>query len=127
MVLSNNDVYNPTYHLELAGVGVEEEPPPDQQIQDIIDFIEESVDAGTLAGSGPGSSGDGRLNALVNMIEAAGDLIEAGDFEQAYEQLEQAYRRCDGLSPPPDFVDGEARETLAAMILDLMALLLDMM
>ncbi len=123
----SNAPYEPFVEVYLSGMGVESEPPPDQQIQDVIDFIEESVDAGTLAGSGPGSSGDGRLNALINMIEAAGDLIEAGDFEQAYDQLEQAYKRCDGLTPPPDFVEGEARETLAAMILDLMALLLNMM
>ena len=55
------------------------------------------------------------------MIEAAGDLIAAGDYEAACEQLGDAYDRCDGDFPPPDFVDGDSVSTLNATISDLMA------
>ena len=63
----------------------------------------------------------GRLKALRNMIEAAGDLIAAGDYEVACQQLQDAYDRCDGEFPPPDFVEGDAADDLATMILELMA------
>ena len=55
------------------------------------------------------------------MIEAAGDLIEAGDYEAACEQLWDAYDRCDGEFPPADFVLGSAATQLNGMIWDLMA------
>jgi hypothetical protein len=38
---------------------------------------------------------------------------------EARDQLWAAYRRCDGSPEPPDFVEGQARERLAAMILAL--------
>jgi hypothetical protein len=118
-----NDPYEPEALVDLIGMGVEEEPPPEELIQDILDFIELAVDAGVLSGSGPGNSANNRLNALVNMIEAAGDLIEDGYYEQAYDQLATVYEKCDGQDPPPDFVEGSAREELAEMISDLTAVL----
>jgi hypothetical protein len=116
-----------TSYLPLTGNGVDSEPPPEQVIQDILDFVDASVAAGKLSGSGPGNSANGRLNALINMVESAGDLMEDGDYETAYDQLETVYEKCDGETPPPDFVEGEAREELAGMISDLMAVLLLLM
>ena len=113
------DTYAGIFEVALSGTGVQEEPPPEEQVQEILDFIDESVEAGTLEGSGAGNSADRRLNALINMIEAAGDLVEQGRYEEACDQLWAAYRRCDGEPVPPDFVEGEAREQLAAMILAL--------
>jgi hypothetical protein len=95
--------------------------PPEEQIAEILDFIDASVAEGTLAGSGPGNSAQNRLNALINMIEASGDLIEAGDIDQACGQLMAVHRKCDGESPPPDFVEGDAAAELAQMILNLIA------
>jgi N-acetylneuraminic acid mutarotase len=92
-------------------------------IQEILDFIEESVADGTLAGSGPGKSAQGRLGALINMIETAGDLIEANDpnlLEDTCGQLHAALAKTDGQDPPPDFVTGPAAPQLAAMIEELM-------
>ncbi len=57
------------------------------------------------------------------MIEAAGDLIEAGDIDGACEQLGAALRKTDGEPRPPDFVEGEAASELAQRILDLMTAL----
>jgi hypothetical protein len=99
------------------GVG-QEEPPV--SVADILAFFDESVANGTLYGYGPGKSADGRLNALRNQIEAAGDLIDDGALEDACQQLLNAYERCDGLLRPPEFVAGPAAATLAGMILDLM-------
>ena len=64
-------------------------------IDKILDFIKDSVEAGTLYGSGPGKSAEGRLGALRNMIEATGNLIDAGLIEDACWQLQDAYNRTD--------------------------------
>ncbi|MFC1792020.1 hypothetical protein ACFL3Q_00350 [Planctomycetota bacterium] len=94
--------------------------PPEDPIEEILDFVEESVEDGTLTGDGPGKSADNRLNALINMLEEAQGLIEAGLYEEACDQLWSAYRKCDGEIRPRDFVTGEAAEDLADMILLMM-------
>jgi len=114
-VIVLNDGYS-VFAVPLAGEGVPSEPDPEGEIAEILEFIEDAVASGTLVGTGNGSSPENRLNALSNMIEAAGDLIEAGEIEEACGQLMAAYRKCDGESPPPDFVEGAAREELAEMI-----------
>ncbi|UCD29235.1 MAG: lamin tail domain-containing protein [Planctomycetota bacterium] len=99
---------------------VEDTTPPEVTIDDIEDLIDDSVADGSLWGDGPGKSADKRLNALKNMIETAGDLIEDGLFADACQQLADAYKKTDGEDKPPDFVSGPAAAELAAMILDLM-------
>ena len=89
-------------------------------VADILDFIYVSVEDETLVGDGPGKSAEKRLCALVNMLEEAQRLIEEELIEEAYEQLEDAYRRADGESRPPDFVAGPATSELAALIQCLM-------
>lgn len=106
--------------VALSGVGVSEELPPDEQIAEILDFFDTSVADGNLAGQGPGNSAERRLNALRNMIEAAGDLIDNELYEDACQQLADALKKTDGQVPPPDFVAGEAREELENMLLELM-------
>ncbi len=102
--------------VELCGDGVVVTPSPEEQIAEILEFIETSVEDGALAGEGPGNSAVGRLGAFINMIKAAGKLINEGDLEQACQQLQDAYERCDEHFPPPDFVAGTAREELATKI-----------
>lgn len=121
--IQSNDPSELPVVVPLAGVGVPEEPPPSVSIADILAFFDESVVNGTLVGNGLGRSAEGRKKALRNMIEAAGDLIADGYPETACRQLLDAYERCDGLFPPPDFVEGDAAETLAGMILDLIGAL----
>jgi len=116
--INSNDPESPTVTVPLNGEGVTQETPP-VSIADILAFFDASIADGTLVGEGPGYSATGRLHALRNMIEAAGELIEDGLIEEAYQQLIDAYYRCDGLFPPPDFVSGPAASTLAGMILDL--------
>jgi len=93
---------------------------PDEQIQEILDFIETSVSEGTLEGVGPGKSADNRLNALINMLESTSDLIVGEYFDDAYAHLVDVLKKCDGQVPAPDFVSGEGREELAQMIMELM-------
>lgn len=121
--VSANLIINGAAASALGGMGVPVEPPPSATVADILAFFDASVADGTLAGSGPGNSPEGRRAALRNMIEAAGDLIDDGAVPEACRQLLDAYQRCDGLSRPPEFVAGPAAPTLAGMILNLMAAL----
>lgn len=111
--------------VALGGEGVITEIPPSQQVANILLFIEASVSEQppTLAGAGPGNSGEGRLGALINMIEATGDLIDAEWFEEGCQQLEDAYKRTDGEPRPPDFVSGPATAELAEMLQELITTL----
>jgi hypothetical protein len=122
--IGSNDPDESLVQVPLIGNGVVVEVPPNEQIANILDSIDGWVANGTLAGDGPGNSAEKRLNALKNMIETAGDLIDDGDIAGACVQLEDAYRKTDGLTPPespPDFVTGDSADDLAGMILDLMA------
>lgn len=94
--------------------------PQTATIAEVLAFFDTSVADGTLVGNGPGRSADGRRGALRNMIEAAGDFIEEGLYEEACEQLGAAYRKCDGDPRPPDFITGDAADDLADMILGVM-------
>lgn len=89
---------------------------PSDALGTILDFFDQSVIDGTLVGSGPGASGPGRLAALRNMLEAAGDLLDADLVEDACNQLLDALLRADGTFPPPDFVAGTAVPELATQI-----------
>ncbi|MFX0194673.1 MAG: LamG-like jellyroll fold domain-containing protein [Candidatus Hodarchaeota archaeon] len=102
---------------QLAGTAP---PTPAEQIQEILDFVYESVASGTLVGVGPGKSAENRLVAVMNMLEEAWVLIEAEWFAQACHQLRDVLKKCDGQSPPEDLVSGPAAEELAGRINDLM-------
>ena len=95
-------------------------PISELNIDAILNFFDESVEAETIVGDGPGNSANGRLNALRNMLEMAGDFINIGEIEDACEQLKNALSKCDDDSPPPDFVTGESVSALYDMIEELM-------
>jgi hypothetical protein len=118
----SNDPDESRIQVSLSGTGVKTELPPQEQIVEILNFFDDSVDAGALVGNGSGKSAGNRLKALRNMIEEAGELITAGSMEEAYQQLMDAYQKADGQAPPaspPDFVKGSAASELAIMIHDL--------
>lgn len=123
LVIESDATLHPSVSVALSGTGTESEPPPSVTVEAILQYFDDSVADGTLFGNGPGNSAAGRLKALRNMIEAAGDLIDKGEFEQACQQLWDACNRCDGQKPPPDFVCGPAAGGLEAMILELLLLL----
>ena len=123
--ISSDDEDEPLVEVALYGVGIITEIPPTQQIQGILDYFDDSVAAGTLQGYGPGNSPQKRLHALHNMIEAASDLINAGVYDLAIEQLEAISKKTDGVAKPQDFVVGEAvaelNAKIEALIADLMS------
>ena len=84
------------------------------EVDEILQFFDESVQAGTLYGIGRGQSANYKLNALRNMIIEAGNYVTG-----ACEQLYDAFLKTDGLPEPPDFVAGDAAPMLAAMLQDL--------
>jgi hypothetical protein len=118
--ISSDDSDEPIISVNLIGVGVVIEVPPAEQIEQILEFFDTSVADRILIGVGLGNSADNRLKALRNMLEAISDLIVGEYYDDAYEQLIDILKKCDGQDPPPDFVTGEAREELANMIMELM-------
>lgn len=120
LVVTSDDLVYPTLEVSLSGTGVSEQQEPSEMIEDLIDFFDASVADGSLYGLGPGNSAPHRLNALRNMLLAAGDMIDAGEYERACAQLASAWAKTDGLPRPPDFVGGEAAAELAGMIEELM-------
>jgi hypothetical protein len=89
-------------------------------IDEVLESVEEWIDDGDLVGVGEGNSAAGRLGAFENMLENARDLFNADDIIGGCDQLMAASRKCDGESPPPDFVTGSAAEELRGMIETLM-------
>ena len=86
-------------------------------IVDILLFIEESVEKGTLKGNGTAATSNVRLNALVQKIEAVDDALSKDtSFEAACQQLLDAYRLTDGLNQPADLVQGPGSQELAQRI-----------
>lgn len=117
--ITTNDSDEGVVEISLGGAGVLTEPPPEEEIAEVLDYFDDSVGNGNLVGEGPGNSAGKRLNALRNMIESAGDLIKDGLFDEACEQLADVLKKTDGLPKPPDFVSGPAATKLASMIEDL--------
>ena len=113
--ITSDDPDESIVEVQLSAVGIKITP-----IANIIAFFDTSVDKGTIVGDGQGKSSQKRLNALRNMIEAAGDLIEDKLFEEACQQLLDVFKRIDGQPKPPDFVTGKAVPELASMVQDLM-------
>lgn len=89
-------------------------------IDDILEFFDQSVEDGTLEGSGRPWPAKIRLLRMRIMLKFSAILIKTGNIELACWELQRACDRCDGGWPPPDSVEGEASPELAEMILELM-------
>jgi hypothetical protein len=97
-------------------------PTPEQEIDDILDFFDNSVSEGTLTGVGlTPKVAKGRLGALRNMLEQIEYFIDNGLVSEACQQLRDAYLKTDNQPRPPDFVSGDGASELASMMQDLMA------
>lgn len=118
--VASNDPARPVLTVEFSGTGMATTPPT---VEDVLAEFDEWVAEGTLVGSGPGGSAEGRLGALRNMIAQAGTYLDQGEVALAVAQLEAVQARCDGDSPPPDFVAGAAAAELHGMVEELIAAL----
>jgi len=96
---------------------------PAEKVTDVVGAFEDGVGDGTLAGSGPGDSADGRAGALYNKLLEAQAYIGAGDYPTALTLLYDIYKLCDGMLPPPDFIDGSARQEFADLVMELITLI----
>jgi len=106
--------------VDLQGAGVADEPSAE-----IMDEIIEFFETADVEGTGPGGSADNRLRAFGHMLDAADDLVASGDYGAACDQLWSAYLHADGAMLPPDFIsDSPDKAELAAMLLDIMDLLM---
>jgi len=114
LTVDSDDPDNPIVEVSLIGNGLV--GAVEDQATNLETAIDDAIALGTLVGSGSGNSSGGRLGAFANMIEAAGDLIEAGLIDEACGQLRSALRRVDGDPRPPDFVTGEEAALIAAEI-----------
>ncbi len=119
LIIGSDDEDEPVVEVAFGGVGIVVEIPPEQQIQNILDFIDESVEDGTLIPYGPGNRPQRRLRALKRMIRSAGSLLDAGYPNWSIFVLCAAERKTDGYRCPPDFVVGEATAELNQMLNDL--------
>lgn len=95
---------------------MEPDPWENLDIHEIAYFVDESIKNGTLLGYGSGSEADERLNILKTKIDTATYVFENGTFEEACNQLYEAYLSTDGLSQPPDLVYGQSAPNLAKKI-----------
>ena len=119
LLIQSNDPDTPSASITLIGNGVLVDAPPGEQIQAILTFMLDGQTGGTLQGNGAGQSGANRFDALMNMIEAASDMIAAGDAVGACDQLADALKKTDGDPQPPDFVTGPGAPVLGQHIVDL--------
>jgi hypothetical protein len=91
-------------------------------IEGIIDFFDASVAEGDIAGIKKGKISAQEREALFRDI-----LLEAQDLimneMEACRTLNEAIRACDGVSNPPDYIEGDAVEELISMIEELMVVL----
>ena len=120
LVIESNDADEPIVEIPLSGNGVISES-PSEQVTAVTDYIQDSISIGQLTGEGEGESSDKKVNALINMIEAAGNLLENGQLLEGCEQLASLYKKVDGDSTPPDFVSGPAIYELSNIIQELMS------
>jgi len=118
--IASDDADEPSLDISLSGTGVFADT-PSEQVAAVTDYIQDSVVTGELAGVGSGNSADKKVQALINMIEAAGDLLETGQTVEGCQQLADIYLKVDGVIPPPDFVTGPATAGLAGAIQGLRA------
>ena len=80
-------------------------------IQDLITYFDQKWIEGSLVGSGPGKSGEHRLKAFRNMLNAAYNADTFGSAPGVIKQLEELLTLCDGTGG--DFVEGPSVEELS--------------
>ena len=128
-------------NMTVSGTGVmPEQEEPDTvdvtsqllaQIAEIKNFMEESLDKGSLEVAGKGrevagkgrevagkgrEESQGRLKAFNKMLVVTAHMIENGRLQAAQNKLRAIYKKTDGKPSPQDFFKGGATVELAARI-----------
>jgi hypothetical protein len=99
-------------HPDMYGIIEISESPepltPVEQIEEILNFIDDSVMDGTLVGEGKGNSAANKLNTFIKQLELVQDLIEKEFIGEAIDKLLVLYKQADGQDKPKDHVIGNA-------------------
>ena len=96
------------------------ENPAGQMMADIIAFFDDGVAAETITGIPKAKlSSDDREAAFREVLVEAQDLIQAELYAVGARKLKAALRASDGISTPPDYIEGTDVPALAGMIDDL--------
>jgi hypothetical protein len=92
---------------------------PEEEIQQMVESFDQSVQAKTLTGTGPISQASIRITTFAQMLDAAIVAIVAHEAADAANKgpatcafLQNALNRADGKTTIPDFVADTAREEL---------------
>jgi hypothetical protein len=118
--LFSSDPTMPDLEIQLLGEGAAVEITAAEQAQAVLDFLQEGLATGTLAGEGKGQSASNKAATFCKMIAAAKQLIDAGYYDYAIEALNDIQKKCDGKKAPVDFVTGQDMPVLHGMIMELM-------
>lgn len=107
-----------TSGLIIAYHDLRTEPGPweNLDIYEILNFIDESIENGSLLGYGSSAIAADRLNILKDRIQTAANVLDNGTFEEACQLLLDAYLSADGLTEPADLVYGQAAPEVAGKI-----------
>lgn len=125
LTVISDDPDEQTVQFALSGMGAAEVVPltPLEQMDMILAFFDEAVEAGTLEGCGWGWSARYKLNAMEHLLKTARYLIEREYYGYAAEVLRAADMKSDGLQCPYDFVEGDATAELNAQVVELYEIL----
>ena len=108
--------------------------PPDQTLEemmiDLMTYVHQSLNNGTLQGLGPGKSADHKLDVFLGWLVLTDDFINninpytgepEPDLVSACDRLDRIQLRCDGGWPfYSDFVAGESASAVRGKVLDIM-------
>ena len=121
----------PSNEVQLTGVGVEQNSAPAEpasisqllleKLQKIIDYTNESSIYRSFRTEEQGTLSEKRLKAFKKMLVVTYHLIENGQFEAAYNKLQEIYKKVDAKPESNNFVSADKAADLAAMIQDLIA------
>ena len=123
--ITSDDPFAGLVEVALSGTGELSEPPPEQQIADILAFFDQCTADDTCVGIDFGNprAAEARERSIRNQIEAAGDLLADGLIEDACDLLRNILNRMNESPQPPDFLTGSAIPELVALIKTLRATL----
>ena len=116
-IYSNAD--NSPVKVVLVGVGAASAPQP-ITIEDILQFFDEKVEEGAIAGTGRADAAKtNHLKVFKFKLLMVAFFLDKGLDPEACTLLWHAYERCDGQQPLKDFIEGEDVIVLNTMILEL--------
>lgn len=124
LYVSSDAANYPTLYIPLQGEGIDSGSDPEEMMDALLEFFDDSVAAGDIVGVGKSQGArNAHLRIVRNMLDSALNYIVAEDYADACEALTNAAVRTDGSKPPPDFVVGDGVSTLNTKIIAVMTAL----